>query len=700
MKLWFDCQWCTRAPRGRWGASPAVQMYTTIGVSASLCPPTSLQGTIKSRYSDFIVREVAADGAVVCLRRLWPHALAGPPGPAPASPSDAAAELGALLGPAGLSSVQSLLADAACAPLRVPAPEGKDARGRVHAALRALSGGRLASNFEAGEGGAGVIFIERAGGGGGGGKRQRDGGGGGWRGSFDPAAPAFTRFVLQKSNVDTASALRQLAGNLGVPVKRFGFAGAKDKRAVTTQHVTVFRCDPQRVARAAARDRRVAVGDFAMVARALHLGELRGNRFTVTVRDVRAGGAREPAEAAARAAMGAWAQRGFRFVSFFGLQRFGGTALGAEGGAPAPAAADSPAPALPPAMRTHLVGRALLRGEWAEALALVLSPRAGDPPGPAAALAEVVAGSCTIDAALPRLASPAFGVHRDVLAAALAQLRGGGGGGGGGGSLAQLSRGQALTVVLSLPLRQRALYLHAYQSFLWNTLASARVAGGGEGVVEGDFVLEGEGDEEEVGGAEEEEEEEEAEGVAEEGAGEEGGEVAAAAAEEGGPGGGQRPPRPAPLVATPVDVAAGRFTPSAVALPIPGAEVAFSSDPRWGLPALGALLRADGFPVPPGGGEDAAASVRAVFQPRDRRFHCAGGYRRLFGRAENVAWALLRYGEPTEDLADVCGGGGGGEVGAVEGGGGSGGALLALQLAFTLKKSTYATVALREVLHS
>ena len=114
----------------------------------------------------------------------------------------------------------------------------------------------------------------------------------------------------------------------------------------------------------------------------------------------------------------------------------------------------------------------------------------------AAALAEVVAGSCTIDAALPRLASPAFGVHRDVLAAALAQLRGGGGGGGGGGSLAQLSRGQALTVVLSLPLRQRALYLHAYQSFLWNTLASARVAGGGEGVVEGDFVLEGEGDEE------------------------------------------------------------------------------------------------------------------------------------------------------------------------------------------------------------
>jgi tRNA(Glu) U13 pseudouridine synthase TruD len=59
--------------------------------------------------------------------------------------------------------------------------------------------------------------------------------------------------------------------------------------------------------------------------------------------------------------------------------------------------------------------------------------------------------------------------------------------------------------------------------------------------------------------------------------------------------------------------------------------------------------------------EDAAAAVRAVFHPRDRRFYVAGGYRRLLGHAERVSWALLRYGDP-------------------------------------LKKSCYATVALRELL--
>jgi tRNA pseudouridine13 synthase len=690
--------------------------YAAVGVTATLCSCNVLSGILKARYSDFIVREVASDGSVVRLTRTWPHAL---PGAAPAgagAPEASAQQLELLLGAALLAAVQSLLRDSAGAPLRVPAPASKEARGRVHAALRALSGGALLSNYEApagGEDGPGCIFIERVRGGSGGGergtKRQRGAGGGdggGWRGSWDPATPPFTRFVLQKSNVDTASALRQLAENLGLHGKRFGYAGAKDKRGVTTQHVTVFRCEPERVARAAARDRRVAVGDFALVARALHLGELRGNRFTVTMRDVRAGGAREPAEAAARAAVAAWAAAGFRFVSFFGLQRFGGTALGGGGGGVGgsgdgdengPAPSDGAASA--PAMRTHLVGRALLRGEWAEALALVLAPRDGDAPVPAAALAEALVGGCSIGAALPRIEGGAFLVHRKLLSAAAALLRRGGGGGGGSGDgggkggdegggapllLTQLTRGQALEVLATLPPQARALYVHAYQSYLWNTLASAR-AGAGCDVVAGDVVIEAASDDGDEGA-------DEAAAVA---AAEE--EVEAAGAAEGAAAGVAQPaPLPAVRVATEDDAAAGRFPAAAIALPVPGAEVAvFPGNARWGLPALGALLRADGFPVPPGGGEDAAAAVRAVFHPRDRRFYFAGGYRRLLGHAERVSWALLRYGDPLQELAEACGG----EGGAVAGGEAAGeGAFLALQLSFTLKKSCYATVALRELL--
>lgn len=110
----------------------------------------------------------------------------------------------------------------------------------------------------------------------------------------------------------------------------------------------------------------MSVGEPSYVAEPLLLGILSGNEFTVTLRDLRAlpsdpaapaAAAAEPAEALeARVRTAVAALRNSGFVNYFGLQRFGASA----------------------GARTHVVGAAVLRGDWAAAVDLILGPRADE----------------------------------------------------------------------------------------------------------------------------------------------------------------------------------------------------------------------------------------------------------------------------------------------------------------------------------
>lgn len=135
------------------------------------------------------------------------------------------------------------------------------------------------------------------------------------------------------------------------------------------------------------------MGECSYVAEPLVLGNLTGNEFTVTLRNVRplVETAEEPPatlEARARAAVASLRQTGF--MNYFGLQRFG-----AASGA-----------------RTHVVGAAVLRGDWAAAVDLILAPRADEAravrrraaprcsaPGPAAAPGLTLALACALPCA-------------------------------------------------------------------------------------------------------------------------------------------------------------------------------------------------------------------------------------------------------------------------------------------------------------
>ena len=172
--------------------------------------------------------------------------------------------------------------------------------------------------------------------------------------------PPYLSFVLMKENVDTGCSLSIIASLLRVPPRTLGFAGTKDKRGVTAQRLSWRHGDVAQLKRLNARLIGMRVGAAERAAAPLGLGALRGNRFSLTLRDVRGA---TPADVAS--ALCALRARGF--VNYFGLQRFGSG---------------------PPGSRTHSVGAALLRGAWPDAVDRLLgAPRPYDRPEIAAARA-------------------------------------------------------------------------------------------------------------------------------------------------------------------------------------------------------------------------------------------------------------------------------------------------------------------------
>jgi tRNA pseudouridine13 synthase len=133
---------------------------------------------------------------------------------------------------------------------------------------------------------------------------------------------------IEKRGRTTRDAVRALARALGVPERDAGFAGMKDRDAVTTQWLSFPVARDPDLATLPLPDG-VAVLEASRHANKLRTGHVRANVFSILVR----GGDAAPA----RAAADALAARGL--ANFFGPQRFG-----TDG-------------------RNAAVGRALLRGE-------------------------------------------------------------------------------------------------------------------------------------------------------------------------------------------------------------------------------------------------------------------------------------------------------------------------------------------------
>lgn len=139
-----------------------------------------------------------------------------------------------------------------------------------------------------------------------------------------PAYPADGRpghllLAMTKRGTNTEDALRAVARHLGVPRSEVGYAGRKDRRAITRQWISVPAPDPARTQARLDRFRHPAITlePGEPHSHKLRRGHLRGNAFAIVVRGVDPEVALEPA----REKLEHLRAVGMR--NYYGAQRFG-----------------------------------------------------------------------------------------------------------------------------------------------------------------------------------------------------------------------------------------------------------------------------------------------------------------------------------------------------------------------------------------
>ena len=103
--------------------------------------------------------------------------------------------------------------------------------------------------------------------------------------NFDnlPTNLSSYNLVLEKYNYETFSAIERIASSLKIPYRNIGYAGLKDKRAITCQLISISRIDPRELLNFEVQGiylNRIRPG------KPIKLGELRGNRFKITIRQL------------------------------------------------------------------------------------------------------------------------------------------------------------------------------------------------------------------------------------------------------------------------------------------------------------------------------------------------------------------------------------------------------------------------------
>ena len=93
-----------------------------------------------------------------------------------------------------------------------------------------------------------------------------------------------TFFAIRKRNLSTLEAINRIARDLEIHTRQFGYAGLKDKNAVTTQVLSVEGVPSERILQIKRPDIEVLWAERHP--HKLRVGHLRGNRFQIILRDI------------------------------------------------------------------------------------------------------------------------------------------------------------------------------------------------------------------------------------------------------------------------------------------------------------------------------------------------------------------------------------------------------------------------------
>jgi len=95
----------------------------------------------------------------------------------------------------------------------------------------------------------------------------------------------YAYFKLTKKNRNTLDVVKELAKQLRIKGKQVGFAGSKDKHAITYQHISVQFVNKDKVL--ATRIENVQLEFLGYGKEPISLGDLEGNKFEIIVRDAK-----------------------------------------------------------------------------------------------------------------------------------------------------------------------------------------------------------------------------------------------------------------------------------------------------------------------------------------------------------------------------------------------------------------------------
>jgi tRNA pseudouridine13 synthase len=284
----------------------------------------------------------------------------------------------------------------------------------------------------------------------------------------------YLHFTLYKENKDTMEVISFLAKQLRIQPKSLQFAGTKDRRAVTVQRISAYRLDARKLAGMNKILYGSKVGDFGYSNEGLSLGDLAGNEFVITLRDCKFRKTEGmnfqerllAAQSIVKDSVQKLEQNGF--LNYYGLQRFGTFSTG-----------------------THEVGVRMLQSNFKDACQKILSfsPEAlaaAENPQTLPSDGSMIS-SDDIRRAVALDLFRRTGQGKEALerlprkfSAEAAVIR----------HLSQEKTStdwQGALQMISRPLR--LMYVHAYQSFIWNIVAGERWKRWGSNVVEGDLVL-------------------------------------------------------------------------------------------------------------------------------------------------------------------------------------------------------------------
>jgi len=451
----------------------------------------SLQGVLKHRYKDFIVREIVSSGPLFLTDCSYEAPKVVTP-----DVSVFETELKGIIGLPVFEKLQLLSANDGSLILEPIAD--KDMRTKIHNCVREVWNGGLMTDVvqvdpESKEvvthvNGTGVCCVRVTRGNKRGGDRNQNKDNKKKRGvtvdvrsrkqhlqDWSVDTPPYLIFVLCKQNAEMQQVLGLLATILHMNQEGFVVSGTKDKRGVSTQEVSVHKVSPDRLLQAVAQLNKqyskfqVGVGNFRFATHPLFLGSHKGNHFQITIRNVlvklnndrmaapgREEGARTEAMSIVEKRIGDWSELGF--LNYFGMQRFG------SGG-------------------THTLGAAVLRNDYRAFIKMLLSDE-NDP-----VLVEFLkTGSPCRDLQSWRVAESAVTRSLKQYAKKLKEER----------NVDTISIDEYkiehyISAFSAIPYRLRTLYVHAYQSFLFNSMVSKRVElYGSKKVVAGDLVKAGE----------------------------------------------------------------------------------------------------------------------------------------------------------------------------------------------------------------